>query len=43
MAEVVKDATSHLTADDRSAIAEYLQSLPPLEDAPGAAKGPAAD
>jgi mono/diheme cytochrome c family protein len=33
MAEVVEDATSHLTADDRSAIADYLLSLPPLEDA----------
>jgi mono/diheme cytochrome c family protein len=44
MAEVVKDATSHLTADDRSAIAEYLQSLPPLEDAaPAPAEPPAAD
>jgi mono/diheme cytochrome c family protein len=41
MAEVVKDATSYLTAEDRTAIAEYLRSLPPLEDAPGAAQGPA--
>ena len=36
MAEVVEDATSHLTPDDRAAIAEYLLSLPPLE---GAAAG----
>jgi mono/diheme cytochrome c family protein len=44
MAEVVEDATSHLTADDRAAIAEYLLSLPPLEDAaPAAAEEPAAD
>jgi mono/diheme cytochrome c family protein len=33
MAEVVEDATSHLTPEDRAAIAEYLLSLPPLEDA----------
>jgi mono/diheme cytochrome c family protein len=33
MAEVVEDATSHLTADDRAAIAGYLLSLPPREDA----------
>jgi mono/diheme cytochrome c family protein len=39
MAEVVEDATSHLTQDDRAAIAEYLLSLPPLEDA--AAPAPA--
>ena len=37
MAEVVDDATSHLTADDRNAIAEYLLSLPPLESAPAPA------
>jgi mono/diheme cytochrome c family protein len=34
MSEVVDDATSHLTADDRNAIAEYLLSLPPRESAP---------
>jgi mono/diheme cytochrome c family protein len=38
MAEEIEDATSHLTADDRSAIAEYLLSLPPLEGPPRAAK-----
>ena len=44
MAEVVKDATSHLSADDRTAIAEYLLSLPALEDAaPATAEPPAAD
>ncbi len=37
MAEVIEDATSHLTADDRSAIAEYLLSLPPREGPPRAA------
>jgi hypothetical protein len=37
MAEVVEDATSHLTPDDRGAIAEYILSLPPLEDAAGPA------
>ena len=34
MAEVVEDATSHLTPDDRAAIADYLLSLPPLKGAP---------
>ena len=34
MSEVVDDATSHLSADDRNAIAEYLLSLPPLASAP---------
>ncbi len=34
MAEVVEDATSHLTPDDRAAIAEYLLSLPPLQGVP---------
>ena len=38
MAEVIEDATSHLTPDDRSAIAEYLLSLPPLEGTPRTAK-----
>ncbi len=38
MAEVIEDATSHLTPDDRSAIAEYLLSLPALEGTPRAAK-----
>ena len=43
MAEVIEDATSHLTADDRSAIADYLLSLPPLDDAaprPGRRRDP---
>lgn len=31
MVPVIDDNTSHLTRDDRLAIAEYLQSLPPLE------------
>ena len=34
MAEVVEDATSHFTPDDRAAIAEYLLSLPPLTGPP---------
>ncbi len=34
MAEEIKDATSHLTPDDRAAIAEYLMSLPPLQGPP---------
>ncbi|MEM7042107.1 MAG: cytochrome c [Pseudomonadota bacterium] len=33
MGEVVKEATSKLTAEDREAIAEYLLSLPPIESA----------
>ena len=33
MGEVVDDATSKLTKEDREAIAEYLQSLPPVESA----------
>lgn len=33
MAAVIDDNTSHLTRDDRLAIAEYLLSLPPLESA----------
>ncbi len=41
MAEVVDDATGHLTADDRNAIADYLLSLPPLPDAPAPAPAPA--
>ncbi len=32
MAEVIDDATSHLTPDDLNAIAEYLASLEPLPD-----------
>jgi hypothetical protein len=36
--EVIDDATSHLTADDRNAIAEYLLSVPPLASAPAAAE-----
>jgi len=39
MAEVVEDATSHLSADDLGAIAEYLLSLPALPDAPAPADG----
>ncbi len=31
MAEEIKDATSHWSAEDRTAVAEYLLSLPPLE------------
>jgi mono/diheme cytochrome c family protein len=34
MAEVVREATAHLTPEDRAAIAEYLLSLEPLPDAP---------
>ncbi|MEM7021972.1 MAG: cytochrome c [Pseudomonadota bacterium] len=33
MSEVVRDNTSHLTPEDRAAIAEYLLSLDPLTDA----------
>jgi mono/diheme cytochrome c family protein len=33
MVDVIEDNTSQLTRDDRMAIAAYLQSLPPLEDA----------
>ncbi len=33
MGEVVKDATSKLTTEDREAIAEFLTSLPPVESA----------
>ena len=32
LAEVIDDATSHLTPDDLNAIAEYLASLEPLPD-----------
>ena len=38
MSEVIDDATGHLTADDRNAIAEYLLSLPPLASAPAPAE-----
>ena len=42
MAEVVKDATSHWTDDDRAAVAEYLVTVPPLADEPAPpAKEPA--
>ena len=34
MAEVVEDATSHWTDDDRAAVAEYLFTVPPLADEP---------
>jgi mono/diheme cytochrome c family protein len=34
MAEVVEDATSHWTDDDRAAVAEYLVTVPPLADEP---------
>ncbi len=37
MAEVIDDATGHLTKDDRDAIAEYLLSLPPAAGAAPAA------
>jgi mono/diheme cytochrome c family protein len=37
MAEEIKDATSHWSAEDRAAVAEYLLSLPPLEGPPRAA------
>jgi mono/diheme cytochrome c family protein len=39
MSAEVDDATSHFTADDRNAIAEYLLSLPPLPSAPAPAAG----
>jgi hypothetical protein len=42
MSEVVDDATSHWTQEDLDAVAEYLLSLQPLEDAPGPAE-PAAE
>ena len=32
MADVIEDNTSHLTREDRRAIATYLKSLPPLPD-----------
>lgn len=32
MAPVIEDNTSHLTRDDRAAIATYLKALPPLPD-----------
>jgi mono/diheme cytochrome c family protein len=38
MAEVVDDATSHWTDQDREAVAEYLLSLEPLEGAPAPAE-----
>jgi mono/diheme cytochrome c family protein len=31
MADVIDNSTSHLTADDRRAIAVYIKSLPPVE------------
>jgi mono/diheme cytochrome c family protein len=43
MSEVIDDATSHLTADDRNAIAEYLLSVPPLPGAPAPEEGEAED
>ena len=33
MAEVVRNSTSHLTAQDRQAIAAYIKALPPLPNA----------
>jgi mono/diheme cytochrome c family protein len=36
MAEVVDDATGHWTDQDREAVAEYLLTVDPLEDAPAA-------
>ena len=38
MAEVVEDATSHWTDQDREAVAEYLLTVAPLEDAPAPAE-----
>ncbi len=38
MGEVVKDSTSHLTKEDREAIAEYLRTLPPIAGSPKAEK-----
>ena len=35
MAEVVRNTTSQLTADDLTAMIRYLRSLPPLVDEPG--------
>ena len=44
MAEVVDDATSHWTQEDLDAVAEYLLSVEPLEDAPAPAdEAPAED
>lgn len=34
MAEVVRNSTSKLTAEDRAAVAAYLQSLPPIGPSP---------
>ena len=39
MAEVVEDATSHLTEADRRAIALYLLSLPPIYNKVDAERG----
>ena len=36
---MIDDATSHLSADDRNAIAEYLLSVPPLPGAPAPEEG----
>jgi mono/diheme cytochrome c family protein len=38
MAEVVEDATSHWTDQDREAVAEYLLTVEPLEDEPAPAE-----
>lgn len=38
MSSVIDDNTSHLTADDRKAIAEYLKSVPALPSAAGVGK-----
>lgn len=43
MAAVVDDATSHWTQEDLDAVAEYLLSLEPLEDAPAAPAEPPAE
>jgi hypothetical protein len=32
MSDVIEDSTSHLTPEDRRAIAVYIQSLPPLAE-----------
>jgi mono/diheme cytochrome c family protein len=43
MAEVVDDATSHWSQEDLDAVAEYLLSVEPLEDAPAPAEQPPAE
>jgi mono/diheme cytochrome c family protein len=43
MAEVVEDATSHWTDQDRDAVAEYLFTVEPREGAPAPAEGEPAE